>query len=53
MKIGLFDPIYAFQYILNVLLERIELFTTVQCISYALIFLLESIDLILLLIMLA
>ena len=30
--------------ILNVLLERIELFNTVQCILYAQIVLLESID---------
>ena len=32
MSIGLFDSIYAFQCILNVLLECIELFNTVQCI---------------------
>ena len=32
--IGLFDSINAFQRILNVLLERIEPFNTVQCILY-------------------
>ena len=37
----------AFQQILNVLLERIEPFNTVQCILYAPIILLESIVLIL------
>ena len=39
--------ILAFQCIMNVLLERIEPFNTVQCILYVLIVLLESIDLIL------
>ena len=29
MKIGLFDSIYVFQCILNVVLEHIELFNTV------------------------
>ena len=47
MRIGLFYSIYAFQCILNVLLECIELFNTVECILYMRIFLLESIDLIL------
>ena len=45
--IGLFGSSYAFQCILNVLLECIELFNTVQGILYALIFLFESINLIL------
>ena len=47
MRIGLFYSIYAFHCILNVLLECIELFNTVECILYMRIFLLESIDLIL------
>ena len=46
MRIGLFDSIYACQSILNVLLERIEPFNTVQCILYVPIVLLESIELI-------
>ena len=45
-KIGLLDSIYSFQCILNVLLECIEPFNTVQYILYAPIVLLESIDLI-------
>ena len=45
-RIGLFDSIYAFQSILNVLLERMEPFNTVQGILYVPIVLLESIDLI-------
>ena len=39
--------LYAFRCNLNVVLERIELFNTVQCILYAPIVLLKSIDLIL------
>ena len=45
MRIGLFDSIYAFHCILNVLLEHVERFNTVQHILYVSIVLLESIDL--------
>ena len=34
MRIGQFDSIFAFQFILNVLLEHIEPFNTVQCIKF-------------------
>ena len=48
MKINLFDSIYyAFQYLLNVLLQYIEPFNTVQCILYVPIALLENMNLIL------
>ena len=46
MRTGLFDFLYAFQYIVNVLLERIEPFNTLSNVYlYAPIVLLESIDL--------
>ena len=32
MRIGMFDSIYAFHWILNVLTEHIKPFNTVQCI---------------------
>ena len=43
----MFDSIYAFKCNLNVLLECIESFNTVQCILYVPITLLDSINLIL------